>query len=399
MNNDTAVTARAPAPANSQFKVANVMGGEMRGDVSRQWMSRPADQRFLSLEELRTSVRARADVTAERRVDTNKVEFFTPDITSKDDLNKLLVGLPGGDIVAPTSWSFGQVAGLVKAPTSYLKTLPTPIVADALNYGMRYARSVEEIKTYCTPEQMLAVTGPDYGRIYDWEVVEAIMEIAGPDSVWKIPGVMNWQTSMYNPDAPVTLDSTTLYASDRDIFIFLVDDRNPIEIGKTASGEPDLIFRGFYITNSEVGSGSLKIAAFYLRAVCQNRNLWGVEGFQELRMNHTKYAPSRFMAEARPALASFANGSERKLIDGVNKAKAAQLAKDDDEALAFLKARAFSGKRALDILATSMREEQRPARSAWDFAQAITANARLEQNNDTRIELEREAGKLLDLAA
>ena len=33
-------------------------------------------------------------------------------------------------------------------------------------------------------------------------------------------------------------------------------------------------------------------------------------------MRHTKYAPNRFIEEARPALESFANGSEMKLIAG-----------------------------------------------------------------------------------
>jgi hypothetical protein len=39
--------------------------------------------------------------------------------------------------------------------------------------------------------------------------------------------------------------------------------------------EPDILFRGFYNTNSEVGKSSLKIATFYLRAICCNRIMWG----------------------------------------------------------------------------------------------------------------------------
>ena len=40
-------------------------------------------------------------------------------------------------------------------------------------------------------------------------------------------------------------DTTTLYASDRDVFLFLVDDTHPIEAGRLPNGEPDLYFRGF----------------------------------------------------------------------------------------------------------------------------------------------------------
>src|SRR5215204_6120785 len=63
----------------------------------------------------------------------------------------------------------------------------------------------------------------------------------------------------YNPRVDITAETTTLYASDRDVFAFLVDDLNPIEAGRLPDGSPDLYFRGFYAWNSEVaaaGSGS-----------------------------------------------------------------------------------------------------------------------------------------------
>src|SRR5215207_5079578 len=94
----------------------------------------------------------------------------------------------------------------------------------------------------------------------------------------------------YNPRVDITAETTTFYASDRDVFVFLVDDLNPIEAGRLPDGSPDLFFRGFYAWNSEVGSRTLGIASFFLRAVCQNRTLWGVEQFEELTIRHSKYA-------------------------------------------------------------------------------------------------------------
>jgi hypothetical protein len=55
-----------------------------------------------------------------------------------------------------------------------------------------------------------------------------------------------WSTGVYNPHVDITQDTTTLYASDRDVFLFLVDDLNPIEAGRLPDGSPDLYFRGFY---------------------------------------------------------------------------------------------------------------------------------------------------------
>jgi hypothetical protein len=42
----------------------------------------------------------------------------------------------------------------------------------------------------------------------------------------------------------VTKDTTTLYAPDRDVFLFL-DDAHPIEAGRLPDGQPDLYFRSF----------------------------------------------------------------------------------------------------------------------------------------------------------
>jgi hypothetical protein len=224
------------------------------------------------------------------------------------------------------------------------------------------------------------------------------------DAPWKVPGVMDWRTMIYDPNAPITKDTTTLFASDRDLFLFLVDDRNPIEVGKvlnkqTGVMEPDLMFRGFYVTNSEVGAGALKLAAFYLRAICCNRIMWGVENFQELNIRHTKGGPARFIHEAEPALISFAQGSSMKLIEGVEKAKAAIAAKDDEEAIAFLNNRGFSRAQAKTVIETTEREEGVKPRSIWEFAQGITAVARSTPNNDARVELELSARKLLDKVA
>lgn len=385
------------------YKVGNFEKGQVNGSVSRQWISRPADQKFLSLGDLKANVDARRDASVELTIPAKRIELIAPERpTSIEQTHDLQIGLPNGDLVNPTHWSFGQIAGLAGAPAKYLRSLPSQIVADALAYGMRFNREIQDVKLYSSRGDVLAATGPDYGRIFDSEVVAAVQQVAGNgtgDTRWKVPGMLDWSAMTYDPEHPVSLDTTTLYASDRDVFMFLVDDRNPIEVGKLPNGDPDLMFRGFYITNSEVGSGSLKLAAFYLRAVCMNRNLWGVEGFEELTMRHSKYAPSRFIEQARPALESFANGSTGKLIEGVKKAKAARLASNDEEALDFLAGRGFSRKMAAAVIEAAEVDEAHPPRSAWDFAQGITRVARDLPNNDTRIELEGEARKLLDKVA
>src|ERR671928_598101 len=146
----------------------------------------------------------------------------------------------------------------------------------------------------------------------------------------------------HNPLIDVTQDTTTLYASDRDVFLFLCDDLNPIEAGRLPNGEPDLYFRGFYCWNSEVGSKTLGIASFFLRAVCMNRNLWGVEGFEEITIRHSKFAAQRFAHEAAPALTSFANSSPAPFVSGIAAARQRIVARTDEDRQTFLRRRGFS---------------------------------------------------------
>jgi hypothetical protein len=300
------------------YKV-DVLRGQRVSRVSSEWFSRPPDERFLSLSELFAAVRHRTERSRTRTVESAAIRVEA----HREDAERLMLMLPGADTpIEPTHWSFGQLASLVGAPAAYLRQLPAPLAGINLQYGLMSNRA-EQVKTLEIEDgrvELRAVTGPDYGRIYDHELVEAVQRIAGNgtgDTRWKVPGVLDWSTGVYHPRVDITQDTTTLYASDRDVFIFLVDDLNPIEAGRLPDGSPDLYFRGFYCWNSEVGAKTLGMASFYLRAVCQNRNLWGVEDFEEITIRHSKYAASRFAHEAAPALTRFADSSPMPFVNGI----------------------------------------------------------------------------------
>ncbi len=400
MSIQTVISGDEQTGISGAFKV-DVTRGSRDARVSSQWFSRPADERFLSLGELYASVRGRADRSETSTVQSRDVRVEA----SRDDAEALSFILPDrAEPVAPTHWSFGQLASLVGAPGGYLRSLPAPLAGINLQYGLSNHRQ-ELLKAYSAQNgrsELRAVTGPDYGRIFDHELVSAVQRIVGDgtgDTRWKVPGVLDWSTGMYNPHVDIARDTTTLYASDRDVFLFLVDDTHPIEAGRLPDGSPDLYFRGFYCWNSEVGSKTLGIASFYLRAVCQNRNLWGVEDFEEITIRHSKYAASRFAHEAAPALESFANSSPAPFVAGIRAARERIVARTDEDRTRFLKDRVFSRPEATRIIETVLREEGRPPESLFDFVQGITAVARGAEHQDARIVFEQKAKKLLDRAA
>ena len=386
--------------ASGGYKVDVSRGGH-NGRVSSEWFSRPDDEKFLSLSDLYASVKGRAERSRTRTVESAAIRVEA----HRDDPEKLALVLPDAEApVAPTHWSFGQLASLVSAPAAYLRQLPAPLAGINLQYGLTNHRA-EQVKTLETEDgrtELRAVTGPDYGRIYDHELVAAVQRIAGDgtgDTRWKVPGVLDWSTGVYNPMVDVTRDTTTLYASDRDIFLFLVDDLNPIEAGTLPDGSPDLYFRGFYCWNSEVGAKTLGIASFYLRAVCQNRNLWGVEDFQEISIRHSKYAANRFAHEAAPALTRFAESSPAPFVQGIRTARERIVARTDEDRTDFLRKRGFSKAETAKIVETVLVEEGRPPESVFDFVQGITAVARGKPQQDARLTMETRAKTLLERAA
>jgi hypothetical protein len=386
-------------PVSSGFRV-DVSRGERVGRVSSEWFSRPDDERYLSLTDLYDAVRRRAERAQTRTVESRAVRVEA----SRDSAERLALIVPGRDEpVAPTHWSFGQLCTLVGAPSSYMRQLPAPLAGINLQHGLLSHRA-ELVKTLEADDgrvELRAVTGPDYGRIWDHELVAAVRKIAGNgtgDTRWKVPGVLDWNTMTHNPFVDITNDTTTLYASDRDVFLFLVDDTHPIEAGRLPDGSPDLYFRGFYCWNSEVGSKTLGIASFYLRAVCMNRNLWGVENFEEITIRHSKFAAQRFAHEAAPALARFADSSPAPFIAGIKAARERIVARSDEDRDSFLRKRGFSKSETAKIVETVLHEEGRPPESVFDFVQGITALARGKAHQDARLELEGRAKRLLERA-
>jgi len=386
----------ASSPAGPGFKV-DISRGQCIGRVSSEWFSRPDDERYLSLTELYEAVKDRAERTSTRTVETREVRVEA----SRDNAARLALLVPGRDEpIAPTHWSFGQLCSLVGAPAGYLRELPAPLAGINMQHGL-VAHRAELMKTLETEDgrlELRAVTSPDYGRIWDHELVAAVMKIAGNgngDTRWKVPGLLDWSTMTHNPFVEVTKDTTTLYASDRDVFLFLVDDMHPIEAGRLPNGDPDLYFRGFYCWNSEVGSKTLGMASFYLRAVCMNRNIWGAEGFEEISIRHSKFAANRFAHEAAPALERFATSSPAPFMAGIKVARAQIVARDDDDRQDFLRKRGFSKGETEKIIARVLDEEGRKPESIFDFVQGITAIARDKPHQDSRLELEGKAAKLL----
>jgi hypothetical protein len=113
--------------------------------------------------------------------------------------------------------------------------LPSPIAADCFTFGLRFKREIDDVDLLTHHDEshtLRAATGPSYGRIWNADVVAQLVKRFG-DGVtgqWKVPGE-------FGRDVEITKANTTLYAGDRDMFVFLADERNRIEVPNRRGGK------------------------------------------------------------------------------------------------------------------------------------------------------------------
>jgi hypothetical protein len=142
--------------------------------AATQWATRPADERFTSLQELYTVTHAYAHQASQKTVSWDSLR-----VEARDEEIQLI---DKADVPARfTHWAFGQLCGHVNAPVSYLRSLPSTLACQNLNHGLAN-RSLQP----GNPAQMMfhdngslllrALTTEAYQRIWNWEIVERLLE-------------------------------------------------------------------------------------------------------------------------------------------------------------------------------------------------------------------------------
>lgn len=378
------------------MQLGNQNGGTLILDANKQWMTRPADQRFETLDSLRDSLSMRRN--ASRSVDMDLAE-----IRSKptDDGKGIIIN-SGLTPALPSHWSFGQLSRLVGAPAEYLRSLPAELACRCLNESIDQTNEERgEMKLMTIRDEeggldtLQAVTSTTYGRVWDADVASAVSRI-----------VERTGGRFFNPK-DWSGKPSGLYASDHDVFIFMIDGGSIVDGG----GDRDKMHRGFITWNSETGAKTFGLMTFLFRVVCGNHMIWDATDVSKMIIRHTSGGPGRFDRDAMPTLLNYVNASARPVEDAIRRAKEIKLismvnlpgltvAKDPldrDFQKAFAKAHGFSVGEVADAIKFAKAEEG-GCRSLWDIINGFTASARSIEFIDARVDLERRGSKLMDLA-
>ncbi len=354
--------------------------------ASDQWASRPADQRFQTLAALRESVHSRRMLSRSTDIELVKTKVSVED-------GHLIVNSAIAPC-EPSHWAFTQLAGQVKAPAAYLRTLPKPLLVDCLNEGLnRHGATSSKFMTVSDPagaglNTLQAVTSPTYGRIWDADVVDAVGRIVErTDGKFYNPLAYDIATGAPKPSG--------LYASDRDVFMFMIDGGSRLDVGPRAK-----LNRGFFVWNSEVGARTFGLTTFLFNEVCGNHIIWGAQNVNSLVIRHTQGGPARFDQAAVPALMDYVQSSAAAEETAVRAAMDRLLPTGAGELETLVAPFKFSRLELSEAIAAAKREEGRnECRTLWDLVQGLTAYARGFDYVDARVDLETRAGKLLQLVA
>lgn len=348
----------------------------------QQWATRPADERFTSLEAMHAATKAYADKAGEATVPWSnlRVEAVGQDLR--------LIGK--ADVPAQlTNYAFGQISARIGAPAGYLRELPATIAAQNLNHGLKSKGDENAQLLFHQNGGLLlrAATSEKYSRIWNYEVIERLQEVSARNGL--VPARATIRANAFG-----TPEDRALFASDHDMFAFLMSgDRMVLDpVGKE-------LYRGIICTNSEVGAGALKIMAFYFRDVCGNFIIWGAEQIAEIRLVHK--------GDIRKGWQN-AQVSVRKYLDGAATLESAQfeeltrvIAGTKDEVIdkVFgLRINELSRKTISEGYDSVRADEDGQPNTVWGLAQGITRLSQREAFADERNKLDRGAGKLISSA-
>lgn len=383
--------------------------------ASNQWASRPSDERFSSLEDLyqrcyEHKIRAKEKTVdfGDLRVNADRGEVV---ITGKQNLPARM-----------THWAFGQLCTKLGAPGSYMRELPATLAAQNINYGLAkglYKENGDEKQASLLLHRdmddvmLSAITSPKYSRIWNSQVVTEIQGLT--DFGWRVPparpafgkavgarpateaDVLNDSGSFGGLSVRVgdMIAPAGLYASDHDLFIFMVNEKFRIN-----DGSVDGLSRGFFVENSEVGAASLKVLSFLYKHVCGNHIVWDASGVQELRIPHIGDANERYRGEIVSELQRYAESSVQKTEQAIRNSQNFELERDQPMVVDFLFGKKIlTKKRATEAFEDAQTHpEDGSPRSAWGMAQAITRLSQQSPYADERVKMDRAAAKVLTIA-
>jgi len=384
--------------------------------AARQWSTRPADERFKTLAELTEACKRYADESV-----TSTVQYGDLRVEARDG-DVFMVGKT--NVPARfTNYSFGQIASRVGAPAGYLTKLPATLAAQNVNHGLAHQKDPEataKLLIHKNGDMLVrCMTSERYQRIWNYEVgsqLQGLQELG-----WRTPparpaGIENERTwiateedclqsrklGMLSVKPGDMVAPAGLYASDRDMFVFMVNENSMLD--NPASPEVPLS-RGFILWNSEVGDKSFGIMSFLYDAVCGNHIVWGAREVKEFRVRHIGSARGKAFGHLSMQLKEYANDSANEDQAKIKSAQSFELGATKEDVIS--KLISYVAKKRVQVTEANLNNAYAIAENTprygnpntpWAIAQGITELSQASEHASKRVKLDQAAGKILEIA-
>lgn len=391
--------------------------------ASREWASRPADERFASIDSLLTAAKSDRDMSQERDVAIRNLRF-----SSNEDGD---LGLSGknGQFVSFTNFAFRQFLTRIGYPINGIvnddgAVIPAKLAEQVLNHRIQAQPDDMMVKLLAKKDddnlfKIRAVTSDKYARFHDANVLPFVKTLSL--SGWKVPPARpafdgqpgtrpateddiiqlsqhsgkGLQVQVGDPIAPAGL-----YRGDRDMFCLLANDRDAEDDGNGGK-----LMRVLIIQNSEVGYKSFSIFEALLQGICGNHILWGIQNISEVSYRHVGSAYDRIIASLM-SLEERAT-SKRDLsreLDVIRWMRTNDLATDKNsmvESIYKMTTKEISQKdiKAAWDLAENHRDADGAPTTWYGIANGLTRQSQTRTNMDDRLQLDKAVASIYDTAA
>lgn len=352
-------------------------------DAHSQWATRPADERFPDLITLKMFLQNR------RR--HSKVAFTPYEQLStrpaNDGKDLVLTGKSAEAVL--TNWSFRQLCARAGAPSDYLATLPAPKASELLNWGLtrpeRQRHGTAQILLLQRGERLVvrAFSSEQYVRVWDVDVVTRLEQLVPLG--WTVPPARESQGSK----------NAGLYAGDRDMFVFMVN-----ESARIKDGSNEGLARGFFLSHSETVYDAWELTAFLYRYVCGNHIVWDVADVQRRAVVHLGDAHSKIEAQLTSYLEAYAESAARPIEDVIKKARKLELGQSDEEVVDLVFSKRISSRKAAQaalLMAKQNESEDGSPWSAWGLSQGYTRASQAMDFAEDRVVYDQASGRVLGL--
>lgn len=376
--------------------------------ASYQWRTRPADERFWNVQELHAAVTA----YKEQAVTDVKPYALLDAVADGDEV--LLHNTQSDNRAKLTHWAFGQLSARANFPASALRRLPAKLATDVINHGLRENQDGNDAHLLFHQNGEIvcrAMMSDIYDRIWNADVTKFLLTLS--EKGWRNPPA--WSNDPKDPRRRKATEADLmkasiisvgdmiapagLYASDHDMFAFLVDTSRTIDDGSEGG-----LHRGFLTWNSEVGSSSWGMECFLFRTVCGNHMIWNAQNIATIRMRHVGNASTRFGRDILNTAIRYANASPQAEELRIKAARNKMLGKDREEVLEKVFGMRLSGVSQSNLtnaytVGTEHVDTDGDPRTVYGFTNALTRYSQRIPYADERVSLDRASAKLMALAA